>query len=84
MSIVHESKHNPLKPRRGGMVRSGAGHAAPTELERVFESAVAIDMSLLRSWARPHPRWNPGPEWPNPASMAMRRGGHGCDPLPIG
>ena len=50
MFIVHETKHNPLKPRRGGMTGSAACHAAPTELAGVIASAVPINMSLLRSW----------------------------------
>ena len=50
MFIVHESKQNRLKPHRGGMVASGAVHAAPMELERILGCAVTINMSLLRSW----------------------------------
>src|SRR5664280_1676950 len=38
--LVPESKHDPLKPRRGGMVASGVGRAAPMELERIVGSAV--------------------------------------------
>ena len=68
MFIVHESKQNRLKPHRGGMVASGAVHAAPMELERILDCAVTINMSLLRSW-----RWigqgrKAAPERPNPAS----------------
>jgi len=68
MFIVHESKQNRLKPHRGGMVASGAVHAAPMELERILGCAVTINMSLLRSW-----RWigqgrKAAPERPNPAS----------------
>jgi hypothetical protein len=51
MFIVPDTKRNRLKPRRGGMFRPGAGHAATTELERLIVGGVAIDMSLLRSWA---------------------------------
>ena len=36
MFIVPQSKQNRLKPHRGGMVGYGAGHAAPTELERML------------------------------------------------
>jgi hypothetical protein len=50
MFIVHESKQNRLKPHRGGMVASGAVHAAPMELERILGCAATINMSLLRSW----------------------------------
>jgi hypothetical protein len=50
MSIVHETKHSRLKPRRGGMVVSQCFRAAPTELRRSIASAFTIDMSLLRSW----------------------------------
>ena len=50
MFIVHESKQNRLKPHRGGMVASGAVHAAPMELERILGCAVTINMPLLRSW----------------------------------
>jgi hypothetical protein len=59
MIIVPESDHDRLKPHRGGMMVSGAGHAAPTELERIFGGVVAINMSLLRSWARPGSRSSP-------------------------
>ena len=38
--IVPASKQNRLKPHRGGMVRSGEGHAAPTELERIIGGTV--------------------------------------------
>ena len=48
---VPASKQNRLQPHRGDMVRSGEGHAAPTELERIIGGAVAINVSLLRSWA---------------------------------
>ena len=51
------SKQNRLKPHRGGMVRSGKGHAAPTELERIIGGAVTINTSLLRSWAWAGLRW---------------------------
>ena len=72
MFIVHESKQNRLKPHRGGMVASGAVHAAPMELERILGCAVTINMSLLRSW-----RWigqgrKAAPERPNPASAGRR------------
>ena len=68
MFIVHEPKQNRLKPHRGGMVASGAVHAAPMELERILGCAVTINRSLLRSW-----RWigqgrKAVPERPNPAS----------------
>jgi hypothetical protein len=51
MFIAPASKQIRLKPHRGGMVRAGEGHAAPTELERIIGGTVTIDMSLLRSWA---------------------------------
>jgi hypothetical protein len=51
MFIVPAPKQNRLKPHRGGMVRSGEVHAAPTELERIIGGTVTIGMSLLRSWA---------------------------------
>jgi hypothetical protein len=57
MFIVPASKQNRLKPHRGGMVRSGEGHAAPTELERIIGGTVTINMSLLRSWAWAGLRW---------------------------
>ena len=71
MFIVHESKQNRLKPHRGGMVASGAVHAAPMELERILGCAVTINRSLLRSW-----RWigqgrKAAPERPNPASASV-------------
>jgi hypothetical protein len=74
MFIVHESKQNRLKPHRGGMVASGAIHAAPMELERILGCAVTINMSLLRSW-----RWigqgrKAAPEWPNPLPPADSSG----------
>jgi hypothetical protein len=52
MFIVPAPKQNRLTPHRGGMVRSGEVHAAPTELERIIGGTVTINMSLLRSWAR--------------------------------
>ena len=51
MFIVPAPKQNRLKPHRGGVVRFGEGHAAPTELERIIGGTVTIGMSLLRSWA---------------------------------
>ena len=51
MLIVPAPKENRLKPHRGGMVRFGGGHAAPTGLERIIGDTVTIGMSLLRSWA---------------------------------
>jgi hypothetical protein len=51
MFIVPAPKQNRLKPHRGGMVRFGEVHAAPTELERIIGGTVTIGMSLLRSWA---------------------------------
>jgi hypothetical protein len=57
MFIVPASKQNRLKPHRGGMVRSGEGHAAPTELERIIGGTVTINRSLLRSWAWAGLRW---------------------------
>jgi hypothetical protein len=68
MFIVHEPNQNRLKPHRGGMVASGAVHAAPMELERILGCAVTINRSLLRSW-----RWigqgrKAASERPNPAS----------------
>ena len=53
MFIVPAPKQNRLKPHRGGMVRSGEDHAAPTELERIIRGTATINMSLLRSsgWA---------------------------------
>ena len=50
MFIVPAPKQNRLKPHRGGMVRSGEDHAAPTELERIIGGTVTINMPLLRSW----------------------------------
>ena len=62
MFIVHESKQNRLKPHRGGMVASGAVHAAPMELERILGCAATINMALRssprrvrRSWVRVPP-----------------------------
>ena len=68
MFIVHESKQNRLKPHRGGMVASGAVHAAPMELERILGCAVTINMSLLRSWTWIGQGRKAAPERPNPAS----------------
>ena len=48
MFIVHESKQNRLKPHRGGMVASGAVHAAPMELERIPGCAVTRRHGMLR------------------------------------
>ena len=70
MFIVHESKGNHLEPHRGGMMASGAGHAALTELERILGCGVTINMSLLRSWGRLGRRSNSKPARPNPASSA--------------
>ena len=47
MFIVPASKQNRLKPHRGGMVRSGEGHAAPTELERIIGGTVTIHLRAL-------------------------------------
>jgi hypothetical protein len=49
--MVPAPKQNRLKPHRGGMARSGENHAAPKELERIIGGTVALNMSLLRSWA---------------------------------
>ena len=68
MFIVHESKQNRLKPHRGGMVASGAVHAAPMELERILRCAVTINMSLLRSWMWIGQGRKAAPERSNPAS----------------
>ena len=68
MFIVHEPNQNRLKPHRGGMVASGAVHAAPMELERILGCAVTINMSLLRSWMWIGQGRKAAPERPNPAS----------------
>jgi hypothetical protein len=46
------------------MVRSGEGHAARTELERIIMGTVTKDMSLLRSCAWAGSRRNLEPERP--------------------
>jgi hypothetical protein len=57
LEIIIESNYNRPMPHRGTMV-SVAGHAAPLELERIFGSAVSINMSLLlelgsgRDWSQ--------------------------------
>jgi len=48
MFIVHESKGNHLEPHRGGMMASDAGHAAPTELERILGCAVTFHKPASR------------------------------------
>jgi len=52
--FIARPNRNLRKPRRGGMVSSRTGHAAPTGLaEKIGGVAVAINMSLLRSWPNP-------------------------------
>jgi len=52
--FIARPNRNLRKPRRGGMVPSGTGHAAPTGLaEKIGDVVVAINMSLLRSWPNP-------------------------------
>jgi hypothetical protein len=46
MFIVPSPKQNGLKPHRGGMMGSGDGHTAPTELERIIGGTVTINLSL--------------------------------------
>ena len=70
MFIVRETKQNRLKPHRGGMSTCGADHAAPTELERLVEGAVTINMPLLRSWASVAWRRRRDRGRPNPAVQA--------------
>ena len=68
MFIVHEPNQNRLNPHRGGMVASGAVHAAPMELERILGCAATINMALLRSWSWIGQGRKAAPERPNPAS----------------
>ena len=52
--FIAQPNRNLRKPRRGGMVPSRTGHAAPTGLaEKIGGVVVAINMSLLRSWPNP-------------------------------
>ena len=52
--FIARPDRNLRKPRRGGMVLSRTGHAAPTGLaEKIGGVVVAINMSLLRSWPNP-------------------------------
>jgi len=52
--FIAQPNRNLRKPRRGGMVPSRTGHAAPTGLaEKIGDVVVAINMSLLRSWPNP-------------------------------
>jgi len=52
--FIARPNRNLRKPRRGGMVLSRTGHAAPTGLaEKIEGVVVAINMSLLRSWPNP-------------------------------
>jgi len=52
--FIARPNRNLRKPRRGGMVLSRTGHAAPTGLaEKIGGVVVTINMSLLRSWPNP-------------------------------
>jgi len=52
--FIARPNRNRRKPRRGGMVLSLTGHAAPTGLaEKIGGVVAAINMSLLRSWPNP-------------------------------
>jgi len=52
--FIARPNRNLRKPRRGGMVPSRTGHAAPAGLaEKIGGVVVAINMSLLRSWPNP-------------------------------
>ena len=52
--FIAQPNRNLRKPRRGGMVPSRTGHAAPPGLaEKIGGVVVTIIMSLLRSWPKP-------------------------------
>ena len=52
--FIARPNRNLRKPRRGGMLLSRTGHAAPTGLvEKIGGVVVTINMSLLRSWPNP-------------------------------
>ena len=75
MFIVPASKQNRLKPHRGGMVRSGEDHAAPTELERSIGGTVTINMSLLRSWPEQSSIFTLSSKDPMPKPKGVKAGG---------